>query len=52
MQTLRPPGSGPNRFLREKGHLEAFIVAKGRTNEVHVDTYKRSHKIDVKATHI
>lgn len=28
---LRPPGSGPNRRIRERGHGTAFLVAKGAT---------------------
>lgn len=28
---LRPPGSGPNRYIRERGFGTAFLVAKGTT---------------------
>jgi len=28
---VRPPGSGPNRLIREKGHGTAYVVGKGTT---------------------
>lgn len=36
---LRPPGSGPSRIIRERGHGTAFLVAKGTTRGGGTVTY-------------